>query len=126
MAASFRKIATKTTLFAGTTTISSSTRRLSPTWKASSVKIYCSVQSAGNLGKGSSETIRVGPSLAPIIWMRSTLFYDKVRQGQDRVQIKHPEVTNVGLVTPLFAGTTSLLSFKYSRAHDAIVKTLKR
>ena len=38
----------------------------------------------------------------------------------------HPEVTDVGLVTLLFAGTTSLFSFKYSRAVDAIVKKLKR
>jgi hypothetical protein len=38
----------------------------------------------------------------------------------------HPEVTFVGLVTPLFAGTTSLSSFKYSCAFDATVKKLKR
>lgn len=37
----------------------------------------------------------------------------------------HPEVTNVGLLTLLYAGTTSLSSFKYSIKHD-IVKKLKR
>jgi hypothetical protein len=42
----------------------------------------------------------------------------------------HPEVLrrnlDVGLVMSLFAGTTSLTSFKYSSAPDAIVKKLKR
>lgn len=37
----------------------------------------------------------------------------------------HPEVTNVGLVTLLYAGTTSICSFKYS-IHKDIVKKLKR
>ena len=39
--------------------------------------------------------------------------------------ILHPEVKNIGLVTLLFAGTTSLFSFKYSLLID-IVKILKR
>jgi heme/copper-type cytochrome/quinol oxidase subunit 1 len=37
----------------------------------------------------------------------------------------HPEVKNIGFVTLLFAGTTSLTSFKYSIFID-IVKKLKQ
>ena len=39
---------------------------------------------------------------------------------------KHPEVKLVGFVTPLFAGTTSLSSFRYSSGSFAIVKKLKQ
>jgi len=38
----------------------------------------------------------------------------------------HPEVTPVGFVTPLYAGTTSLISFKYFSASGATVKNLKQ
>jgi hypothetical protein len=41
------------------------------------------------------------------------------------IMLKHPEVKNIGLLTLLYAGTTSLFSFKYSILND-IVKKLKR
>lgn len=39
---------------------------------------------------------------------------------------KHPEVANVGLLTLLYAGTTSLFSSKYSILNDIVKKLEKR
>ena len=41
-------------------------------------------------------------------------------------RLKHPEVENIGFLTVLYAGTTSIFSFKYSFLNDIVTKLKRR
>jgi LAGLIDADG endonuclease len=57
--------------------------------------------------------------------LKASIFKDMVQLNINLLYLKHPEVYNIGLLMLLFAGTTSILNFKYSIL-NYIVKKLNQ